>query len=169
MSDVMTKAEFAAHLGVSKPYVSKLASAGRLVLTEDGRVRVRESLQRIDATRDPSHESQAAPPRDVEADRVGSSYQAARAIKEKFLALTAKRDYEIACGHLMEAARVVDAVSDAAVTLRTRLEALPVTLGPLLAAESDESRCVSMLRDHVERCLRDLSERFGDIAKEKGQ
>ncbi len=36
----MSKSEFAAYKGWSKPYVSKLAKQGRLVLTADGKVDV---------------------------------------------------------------------------------------------------------------------------------
>jgi len=36
----LTKTDFAAHLGVGKSYVSALNKAGRLVLTDDGLVRV---------------------------------------------------------------------------------------------------------------------------------
>lgn len=56
----MTLAEFARYKGWRASYVTELKQAGRLVLTSDGRVLVRESLQRIDQTQDPSKAGVAA-------------------------------------------------------------------------------------------------------------
>lgn len=53
----MTRADYARYRGVRKSYITQLAHEGRLVFTADGkRVRVRESDQRIQASRDPSKE-----------------------------------------------------------------------------------------------------------------
>lgn len=57
----MRKGEFAKLLGVTPPYVSQLAAANRLVLSADGeRVRVRESLERMDKTGSADKSSVAA-------------------------------------------------------------------------------------------------------------
>lgn len=57
----MTQAEFAAAQGCTQARVSQLKAEGRLVMTDDGkRVRVAESLARIDATRDPTHAGRVA-------------------------------------------------------------------------------------------------------------
>lgn len=49
--------EFATHMGWRPGYVTELRKAGRLVLSEDGRrVLVQASVERINATRDPSKE-----------------------------------------------------------------------------------------------------------------
>lgn len=51
MTEEMRKSEFADFLGVSRAYISQLAKANRLVLSADGeRVRVHESLERMDKT-----------------------------------------------------------------------------------------------------------------------
>lgn len=56
-----TFSEFASLHGCTKPYVTALRKAGRLVLTDDGKkVRVAESLARIEATRDPAMAAVAA-------------------------------------------------------------------------------------------------------------
>ena len=54
-SEMLSLADFARHIGVSAPMVSKHKSAGRLVLDERGRVNAAESIKRIAATADPSH------------------------------------------------------------------------------------------------------------------
>lgn len=58
--EIASFAEFARIAGYRRSYVTALKSAGRLVLTEDGQVRVAESLARIEATRDPSKAGVAA-------------------------------------------------------------------------------------------------------------
>lgn len=71
---------FAARLGCKPGYVTSLRLAGRLVLTDDGKaVLVRESLARIEATRDPSkagvvarHAAERAAKAASEADTAGT-------------------------------------------------------------------------------------------------
>lgn len=188
---------FADHLGCRPSYVTELRKSGRLVLTEDGkRVRVAESLERIQATRNPAREDvsqrhaaaratkaeadvEAAEPESDDAsgdpatnadgsDEIGNGYQAARAVKERYLAMSAKRDYEVSIGKLVPAADVRQAIAGAVTTLRTDLENLPDTLAPVLAAETDEARCRLLLADEVEHILGNLAARFEKIAKEEG-
>lgn len=183
---IATQAEFAKMLGVRSGYITKLKQAGRLVLTPDGRnVIVEASKQRIEETRDPNRSdvvqrnaelreqnrtgsgptaSAAAPAVPPSHDQgVGNTYQAARAVKERYLALQAKREYEQACRLLMESVKVQAMLADAITTLRTNIEALPVTLGPLLAAEQDEARCIALLRENVEHLLTTLANHFRKI------
>lgn len=57
----MTQAEFAAAQQLTQARVSQLKAEGRLVMTDDGkRVRVAESLARIQATATPAHAGRAA-------------------------------------------------------------------------------------------------------------
>lgn len=56
----LSLSEFARYKGWRPSYVTELKLAGRLVLADDGRVRVRESLARIEATQDPSKTGVAA-------------------------------------------------------------------------------------------------------------
>lgn len=165
--DTLTLSAFAGYLGTAKSYVTKLKHADRLVLTADDRVQVADSLARIRDTADPARAPQSPPPPDAgsdgtvtEADRTSSSYQAARAVKERYLALGAKRDYELSCGKLLDVGATEAYLADAVVTLRTRLEALAPMLGPQLAAEANEARCVALLAEAVERCLEDLAQAF---------
>lgn len=185
---------FADHLGCRPSYVTELRKSGRLVLTDDGkRVRVAESLERIQATRNPARadvgqrhaaarEAKAAAvaetvPEDgpradaatatAAADKIGNSYQAARAVKERYLAMSAKRDYEISIGNLLPAGDVRHAIAAAVTTLRTDLENLPDSLAPGLAAETDEARVRLLLADEIEHILGNLAARFEKIAKEE--
>ena len=175
----MSQADFAREIGVVRSRVTALKAAGRLVMDGNGRVLVEESKARIAETADPNRDDVAArhaanrasaginppQPANPEADRVGSSYQQARAVKEKFLALAAKRDYEIACGKLMQADEVVSAVASAAVTLRTRLEAWPDTMAAVLGGNLDESQRRAILADGIEELLAGLTAEFNRIAR----
>lgn len=162
--ETLTLSAFAGYLGCVKSYVTKLKHADRLVLTPDGRqVKVAESLARIRDTADPARGAPALPtetPPAGDAAEPTDSYQAARAVKERYLALSAKRDYEIACGKLLEASHVERYLANAVVILRTRIEAIATLLGPQLAAESDVDRCIALLADEHERCLSDLVDHF---------
>lgn len=60
------------------------------------------------------------------------SYQAARTVKERYAAKTAKLEYERAIGHLVERAAVEAAVEDIMTTVRQSLEQQPHRLAPLL-------------------------------------
>jgi transcriptional regulator with XRE-family HTH domain len=60
------------------------------------------------------------------------SYQAARTVKERYAAKTAKLEYERAIGLLVERAAVEAAVEDIMTTVRQSLEQQPHRLAPLL-------------------------------------
>jgi excisionase family DNA binding protein len=183
----LSKSEFAAYLNVKRGYITQLITAGRLVLTDDGqRVRVDESVELINATRDPSRQGtvdrhaanraaaqqpapQPPPPtgditQELKTDKAGSLYQASKALREKYNAMAAKRDYEISTGELLRAADVARIVATAATIVRARLEAMPDILSPQLAAETDEQRCRTALLDHVELTLAELSRQFQKLA-----
>lgn len=169
MAATMTQAEFAREIGVGRSRVHALKEAGRLVMDGD-LVDVEASKARIAATRSPAHDEQstaqvgAVPPAPTSADRgddkIGNSYQAARAVKERYLALEAKRAYEVACGNLMRADEVAAAAADAATTLRTRLEALPDLLSSQLSGPLDEAQRRAVIAETIEHILSGLSADF---------
>lgn len=180
--------EFARILGGVKPgYVSQLKRDGRLVLDDDGkRVRVAESLQRIADTRDPSKAGvaarhaaaraaelgastptapEAADPADDALDGLGRTFHEARARREHYQALEAKRAYEVAIGKVIDAREVANVVSAAMVTLRTRFESLPDLLAPQLIGLQDEARARALLAEAMEHALDEASRQFSALAK----
>jgi hypothetical protein len=132
-------------------------------------VNVEASVARIEATKSPAHDEQAkiaVPPAPTSGDdRIGNNYQAARAVKERYLALEAKRAYEVACGQLMRAEEVAAMVADAATTLRTRLETLPDQLAAQMGGHLDESQRRAVAADIIESILAGLSGDFAKLAK----
>lgn len=81
LPETATRTEFARILGCRPSYVTELGKAGRLVLTANGRrVRVAESIARIEATRDPAKAGVAA------------RHAAARAARRTSAAAASRRD-----------------------------------------------------------------------------
>jgi pyruvate/2-oxoglutarate dehydrogenase complex dihydrolipoamide acyltransferase (E2) component len=184
-------AEFARLAGFKQSYVTQLKADGRLVLSDDGgKVRVGESLARIEATRDPSKagvaarhaaaraggagegsgEALDAPTRPAPAATapdagVGGTYQAARAVKERYLAMSAKRDYEVSMGKLLDREEVVAAVVAAGTTFRVRFESLAAVLAPQIAPLTDEAECRIALAESFEHALEELSRQLANIVR----
>lgn len=185
----LSLSEFARYKGWRPSYVTELKLAGRLVLTDTGRVQVRESLARIEQTQDPSksgvaerHAAERAAKVVADAavdsdasvfasaghndsrvsgddDSGGSRYQRARAANEQYKALQAKLDYEVRIGKLVDAAQVRAAAADMGATVRRRLE----SLAPLVSAQIDErdrDRVYTQITDIVEQTLADLERVF---------
>lgn len=173
-----TQAEFARQRGVARSYITALKSAGRLVMTADGLVDVEASLAKIEATRDPNRDDVAArhaqargetaPPADaaplpeiVAEDDHDISYQAARTIKERYAAKTAKLDYERAAGLMIDRAAVAAAIEDLLTTMRQAMEQQPHRLAPeLLGKDLDSIRAT--LREETGNLLSNLVREFSD-------
>jgi hypothetical protein len=191
LPETATLREFAGIARFRPSYVTQLKAEDRLVLTEDGkRVRVAESLARIEATKDPakigvaarhaaarteSGHDQAAqsapkapPPQAAESgdDTVTTAgFQHWRERSERAKALSAERENALAEGKLMQAEDVVHAVNAHVTMLRTRLEALPDVVAPQLAAARDESHVRSLLAESIEHALAEMSRQFGELAR----
>lgn len=193
IQELASFSEFARLAHFKPSYITQLKKDGRLVLTDDAkRVRVPESLERIKETADPAKAAVAArhaaeraegghtQPAGAEAprvpnggdvgatDRVGSSYQASRAVRERFMALEAKRAYEKEMGKLLDADQVATFAASAATVFRQRMEVLPASISPQLlaaAAAGDESRMCAILTDEIEHALEEISRQFTGIAK----
>lgn len=188
----ITRADLASLIGAkAASYVNELEKTGRAIRAPDGKLWLKnESLAAYRAGRDPSKQGVAdrwaaqraasqpvATPDDDEADdapapaaparqtdQVGSTYQQARAVKEKFFALEAKRAYEVAIGQLREAKEVEGIVATAMTEIRLRLQNLAVSLAPVIAAQSDEAAVRASLADAFEHALRSASHHFTQLS-----
>lgn len=182
----MSLSEFARLQGWRPSYVTKLKQAGRLVLTDTGHVDVEASRARIKASEDPNRDdvrkrhaearqapppaepNDPSPPKSDAADRAGQSYTTSRAVKERYLALNAKLEYERAAGQLVETAAVQRAGTEVGAVLRGALENLPDQLAPLLAeGDADrEARIYAHLRDHAEQILAEISRKLEALTRD---
>ena len=93
-------------------------------------------------------------------------YQASKALREKYSAMTTKLEYEVLIKQYLKADDVASALSNAATIVRARLESLPDTLAAQLAAEKDEQRCRAILTDSIELTLTELNRRFLKITEQ---
>jgi len=178
-------ADFARIANFRASYIKQLKDNDRLVLTDDGkRVRVAESLQRIDDTKDPSKigvarrhaaaraaaeqvddvDTAATEETDPNGDVAGTQSIRRDVEAEKLRQL--RRENDLAEGKLLIATDVANAVRTGVVTLRTRLESLPDTLAPQLITITDEAKARSLLAAEIEHALHELERQFGAIARE---
>jgi len=92
----------------------------------------------VDDTPPTATEKPATPPIDRPHDAIRNSYQAARAVKEKYAALSAKAEYERVIGLLLPRQDVDQALDDLVATVRSGLENLPHrAAGQLVGKEYD--------------------------------
>lgn len=168
----LTQSAYARQLGVSRSYITKLKAEGRLVMTADDLVDVEKSNAKIDATRDPNRDDVAARHAEArqpaaakapapETDKVGNTYQAARAVKEKYAAMTAKLDYERASGQMIERAAVEAAVEDVMTVVRQSLEQQPHRVAPMLVGH-DLDHIRATLKQENHSVLAEMVKEFGN-------
>ena len=158
----LTQAEFAAQQGWGKPYVTKLKHEGRLVFLPGGKLLDPvASLARIaETTRALERASESV---------VSPAFSDARDRKEHYGAELSRLDYLERVGELLRADEVQGTVVDAVTALRTSLEALPALLAPQLAPIADESAVRTLLADHIEVLLTELSAALRKLAQPQPQ
>lgn len=81
-------------------------------------------------------------------DHIGNSYQAARAVKEKYAALSAKAEYERLIADLLPRQDVDQALDDLVATIRSGLENLPHRAAGQLVGK-DYDAIIALLKQEV--------------------
>jgi len=99
----------------------------------------------------------------------GNSYQQARAVKERFLALEAKRAYEVAMRELRDAKEVEHLAATAMTELRLRLDNLAASLAPTLAAMTTEDAVRTELTHQFEHTLTSTAHHFATLSAQAPQ
>lgn len=176
--ELLSKSEFAARMGWSKPYVSKLVKQDRLVLAEDGRVDVAATQALLKDSADPSKTGVAdrhqrdrvekgvgvhvvadapvtAPVLEVPA--AGFDFQKSRAQREFYLAALAENEARKSSGELVERQAVENAAFATGRMLRDLLLGLPKQISPGLSAINDPWELERQLTTHLRRVLDDAS------------
>lgn len=172
----VNQAEFAALLGKDKSHITRLKQAGRIVLTAEGLVDVEKSQALIAATADPSraaqvearaneqmrqeHSAPSPPPAQQQESSIGNSFAAAKAVNEKYKALTAKLEYEQASGKLVDASEARLFAADLAATFRGALEVLPDRLAPELVPLNETETIRALLVESFEQVLTDIADKI---------
>jgi len=91
-------------------------------------------------------------------DKVGNSYQAARAVREKYAALTAKAEYETLARKLIEKEAVDAAMRFIGAAVRAALEVFPDQTAPLVCAVSDLNETHNILTEACRNVLVDIGQ-----------
>lgn len=179
-----SKSAFAARLGKAPSYVTRLKDDGRLVLADDGKsVDVAASLRLIEqtagnrpdvtdrwnnarsaksmadvggATTSPEKTPQRHTAQADAAEKIGSSLQAARAVKEKYAAMTAKVEYEKLMGNLIAREDVDAVLRFVGATVRSLLDVFPDQYAPVLCATTDIHETHAALSDACRAVLDDI-------------
>jgi phage terminase Nu1 subunit (DNA packaging protein) len=176
---LMTKSEFAKHRNVSKPYISKLARNGILVM-RGGKIDVVATDQVLDDKPLPEIEQpppiRTPPPRAPDAVRMEqmparggndrdrkTTYAEARTIRTVFQAKLARLDFETKQGKLIEAAGVRMRISEHVRAFRDGMLGLPDRLASTLAAETDQRKVHVMLKTEITRELEALARGVGGV------
>ncbi|MEO4030010.1 hypothetical protein [Chromobacterium vaccinii] len=186
----LSKKAFADSQGWAPSYVSKLGGQGRLVMAPDGKkVDVEATLAMIGKTADPSKAGVAdrhratrikrevyasdgdePPPDAAPVLPAGSSpptltgavdFQAARAAKEYYSALTIKAEYERTCGNTVERQAVEAAAFRGGRLVRDSLLGLPPQIASELANMTDSWQIERYLADRLRQVLTDAT-RLGE-------
>ena len=170
----MNQLEFAKTINRSEAYISQLKNAGRLVFfpgTED--IDADASLQRMIATKDITRQGVVDHNAEQRGDaldfternlQASGAYATARALREKYNALSAKKDYEIAVGNLLHIDEVKFVIAQGDGIIRDRLESLPDILTPQLALEISEVEIKTILQRHVDGIISNLGKIFKELS-----
>ena len=155
-----SQAEFARKYGYSKAAISQFKKAGRLVFVSPGVLDFEASRQRIHDTADPSradvakrHETLRNVDNDEDkATASSNSFQNARTVREKYLALQAKLDYEVNSGLLVKKSDVERAIFERGRQFRDGLMTLSRRISPDLVNKSN-TEIESILSEELRQTL----------------
>jgi hypothetical protein len=148
----VTQAEFARRLGVTRQYVHQLVKR-KVIALRDGLINFAEAVRAIEAAQDPAR-PRTRPK--ITGDEP-ATYQAARAMKERYIALSRKLEYERACRRLLTVDEVVFAWQQIISAFRARTLAIPSRLAPQLVMIHDRKTVQAILTAEVRKTLQELS------------
>jgi len=165
---LMTMAEYSRHRNVNRSYISRLAQRGILVLR--GRLVDVSASDAVldDRPVDVAPEEPAVSPQPRQApDSLGaqptSSYAQAKTVDMVFRARLRKLEFEARQRKLVDAEAARKTIGDAGRTVRDGILGIPDRLAATLAAESDQRRIHSLLRQEFLRELEGLANAIESI------
>jgi phage terminase Nu1 subunit (DNA packaging protein) len=170
---IVSKAQFARRLGVSRGTVTYWARRGRLVLTDDGRVDLEASIARLRRT----ERNMGAAIRWREyRERTGATgaeplpetaaYQHWRGTRLHYEALSAELRYRRALGEMLDLGHVAYCLRDIGVSLRVLLEGIPDRIAAEIAAITDEAEIKAIVHREASRVLHDLEAHIERVRNE---
>lgn len=157
MLEYGSQSEFAKQYGYSKAAVTQFKQAGRLVFKSPGVLDFAASKQKIYDTSDIARKASTerhkrerkekgiAEPERTENYDTGNAFHNAKTVREKYLALQAKLDYETNLGQMVEKSQVEKIIFERARQFRDGLSTLSMRLSPQLASLDDVSEIQALL------------------------
>lgn len=155
--ELLTRSQMADFLDCAKSYITKLGNQGRLVLAEDGRIRVRETLRLLQQTT-------GAPERAMPEAQT-PAYTDWRERGERARAEMLEIELAERRGTLLPLDTVRAALTSAVTTLRSRLEMLPDQVAAQLMGARDEGHARALLAGEIETALAELSHQVAAIGR----
>jgi hypothetical protein len=157
MAELVSQAEFARRIGVSRQRVGALVRKGLLSLTKGKKLDYARALEALRKADDPAQDKA----RVLDPDRAGvakspagtPSYGDAKTMREIYMARMAKLKYEEAKKSLVPARQVDDDAFEQARIVRDAMLAIPSRLRERLAAEDSPELCHQMLEAEIELAL----------------
>lgn len=173
MATLGTRTEYAAHIGASPAYVTKLGKQGRLVEREqegkrlvdfdltDRLVRNTTDMGRARNGANASPDRAPSVPIAPIADggRVDAIFRQAQAQERAYNAKLAELEYKRAIGEVVSAADVEAELSRVFAAFREAMMQIPARVSAVLAAETDAAKVADTLTDEIRRALLQLKER----------
>lgn len=171
--------EYAAHIGVTPAYVTRLKKQGRLVMREvegeqrvdfeltDRLVRNTTDLGRAANGRNAGPGVQSSRPVAplAETGRVDALFRQAQAQERAFAAKIEELKYRELSGQLIRADAVRAAWAKRLASTRDALLQIPHRMAPVLAAEADMDRVALLLEAELRQALAELSRADGGVTE----
>lgn len=170
---VGTQADLARHLGVTPQAVSKAIANGRIAKRSDGTIDFAEAARTFTATRPPSAVEPASPvaldltaPVADEPSEQTRDYQKSRAEREFYQAELARLELERQQGLLLRADDVTEAMGEAAMVIRSKLDSLFGRAEALDAAARNGG--VEGVRALLKEAIRDVQQSISASLRDLG-
>lgn len=180
----VSQSDFARELGISRSYITKLKADGRLVMTDDGKVDVEASRQRITETADPNRDDVVSrwaaqrgetvapppPPQNPDDEPATGTYATARARKENAAADVAEMERDKMRGLLIEREAVAAAVEDVMTIVRQAVEQQPHRVAPMLVGRDLDAIRATLKQENygmLSEMVKEFQKRIRQIAGEE--
>lgn len=177
---LMTRNEFAEHMGVNKSTVSRWISSGRVQPSPTGKIDAAAAKRSLAATESPephhqariaqialekSQEQNALP--EEGKDEINLRYKRAMTKEREAKAELAAMERDREAGLLVERGEVDHALRDIGIVLRNALESMPDRIAPVLAAHNGDVNAIhASLGDTAHTLLIEISEHMRRKAQE---
>ncbi len=171
MAELITQAEYARRRDVSRQYIHRLVTQGKIPTDELKRIdpeiadavlaQLSDPARRLnDMSEDPDSMAAENDDQGAAAEQSGNghtSFAKFRSAREAYQAKLAQLDYEERAGKLVRKDEIDREAFEAARLIRDRFLALPQELGGTLVGMTDEKEIIQYLRAKIRDALMDVS------------